>query len=173
MKKMTKRLSTLLLAAVLAMALAVPMFAGITTKDRDIRLTARSSAASTNYLNLMGNVGDALNQRLICLYRTSNPGQDQLVNVYNANYNGVYGYVLTFYSNTAYAINRRTDGRAFMWSTQTGMPDSLVTISYGTPTRIILATGSHKAEMLTWADNAPGANVNFANGGADWNYYGA
>lgn len=167
-----KRLSTLVLALVLAMALAVPMFAdGVTTYSRDIQLTARSSEGNFNYLNLKGNVGDSLDRRLICLYRTAYPGEDQLINVYNANYNGVYGYTLSFYSNPAYAINRRTDGQAFMWPTQTGMADSLVTMFSGTPTRFALATGDYKGRMLTWTSNTSGASVTFGNGNSDWNYY--
>lgn len=153
MKNLKRRISAVLLSAVMAAGMAAPSFA-----DWHIEVDDNSS----RYLNIAGTLGTSPNKRYLSLYKTSSPNMDQTFVLMKKAGTSSDNFVLCASQDNMYAVNRTSSGRAWMWSLKadgyhdsrlkTPKPDSataLVSYYYG-------------------AIGYSGSNIYFGSGSANW-----
>lgn len=160
----TKKWLALLIAALTALAIAVPAFADWTVTPYMVMGT------TNNYLSVSRpNSSYNMKGRALTLYQTNNPGFDQHFTVVYSNYGGKRCvYFERVENGVVYAINRAnsTTKKAIMWTLSDGMYDSAFKPPY--PDSHGLFNLLNYSESLTRASNSPGTTITFSSQGSGW-----
>ncbi len=162
-KKFARNIGALLLALALMLVLALPAHAAWTLRPDTLY-------SNSLYLNIYGTTGPRLKARVLTLYSTASPNTDQNFQLRQVTIEGETGYVLCAAQNYDYAINRRTsDGRAWLWTYNTGLDfhDSMITTPVPNPDRPF-TMAYYPGIGLSYSDTVNGASVWLNRGSSAW-----
>lgn len=162
-KKFARNIGALLLALALMLGLALPAHAAW-------RLRPDTLYSNSLYLNIYGREGSPLQTRVITLYNTSNPNDDQTFYLNKLTVKGVTGYLLCAEYNHNYAINRRTsDGRAWLWTyaAEKDFRDAAMTKPVPNPDSPFTMI-YYPGVGLSYSDAVNGASVWLTRGSSSW-----